>query len=71
MYLLSTLLCPLSMLGLVVWWAWSMRRSSSGNGSCHKEPVRSAAEASEIVRMRAQLDQLEAKARDGEGLTRA
>jgi hypothetical protein len=68
-YLLFTLLCPLSMLGLVAWWGWSMR--SSSGGSCHKKPVRSAAEDSEIVRMRAQLDQLEAKARDDKAPTRA
>jgi hypothetical protein len=63
-YLLFTLLCPLSMLGMVAWWGWSMRSSSGGNGNCHKQPVRSATEDSEIIRMRAQLDQLEAKARD-------
>ena len=69
-YLLVTLLCPLSMLGLMAWWGWSMRSSSSGSGSCHKKPVRSAAEDSAIVRMRAQLDQLEAKARDDKAPTR-
>ena len=58
-FLLFTLLCPLSMLGLLAWWGWSMRGSSGGS-----KPVRSAAEESEIVRMRARLDQLEAHARD-------
>jgi hypothetical protein len=70
-YLLFTLLCPLSMLGLMAWWGWSMRSSSGGSGSCDNKPVRSAAEDSEIVRMRAQLDQLEAKARDDKAPTRA
>jgi uncharacterized iron-regulated membrane protein len=62
-YLLFTLLCPLSMVALMGWWAWSMRRSS-GAGSGQKAPVRSTADDSEIVRMRAQLDQLEAQTRD-------
>ena len=62
-YLLFTLLCPLSMVALMGWWAWSMRRSG-GAGSDQKAPVRSAADDSEIVRMRAQLDQLEAQARE-------
>ena len=67
-YLLFTLMCPLSMIGLMGWWVWSMRRSSSGS-NCHKAPVRSAADESEIVRMRAQLDQLEAQAHDIKQLT--
>ena len=61
-YLLFTLMCPLSMVALVGWWAWSMRRSSGS--SCDKAPARSAAEEAEITRMRAQLDQLDAQARD-------
>lgn len=58
-YLLFTLLCPLSMVALVAWWAWSVRRSSSG-GSSGSAPVRSTADDAEIARMRAQLDQLQA-----------
>ena len=61
-YLLFTLMCPLSMLGLLAWWGWSMR--SSSGGCSDSKPTRSAAEEREIVRLRAQLDQLEAQARD-------
>ncbi len=60
-YLLFTLLCPLSMVALVGWWVWSMRRSSS---QPQQAPVRSAAEEAEITRMRARLGQLEARSRD-------
>lgn len=69
-YLLFTLLCPLSMVALVGWWAWSMRHSSGGNSGCEKQPVRSAEDESEIARMRAQLDQLDAQARDDRAPTR-
>jgi uncharacterized iron-regulated membrane protein len=62
-YLLFTLMCPLSMVALVGWWMWSMRRSDNGS-SGQKAPARSAAEEAEIIRIRAQLDQLEAQARD-------
>ena len=62
-YLLFTLMCPLSMVALVGWWAWSMRRSSGASSSA-KAPARSAAEEGEITRMRAQLDQLGAQTRD-------
>jgi hypothetical protein len=63
--LLFTLLCPLSMLALMGWWGWSVRRTR--NRSSHVQaPVRSSTEANEITRMRAQLDQLEAQARDEE-----
>ena len=68
-YLLFTLMCPLSMVALVGWWTWSMRRAS-GDSSCQKTPARSAADESEIVRMRAQLDQLEAQAREGKAALR-
>jgi uncharacterized iron-regulated membrane protein len=61
--LLFTLLCPLSMVGLMGWWAWSMRRTGK-RGGVAQAPVRSAIEENEITRMRAQLDQLEAQARD-------
>ncbi len=62
-FLLFTLLCPLSMVGLMGWWAWSMRRP--GNRASHGHaPVRSASDENEITRMRAQLDQLQAQARD-------
>lgn len=60
-YLLFTLMCPLSMVALVGWWAWSMRRSRGGSSS-QQTPARSAAEDAEITRMRAQLDQLDAQA---------
>jgi uncharacterized iron-regulated membrane protein len=59
-YLLFTLACPLSMVALVGWWFWAMRRSSS---KPQQAPARSAAEEAEITRMRAQLDQLDAQAR--------
>jgi uncharacterized iron-regulated membrane protein len=61
--LLFTLLCPLSMLGLMGWWAWSMRRTASGNGGPQAQ-VRSVKDENEITRLRAQLDQLEARIRD-------
>jgi uncharacterized iron-regulated membrane protein len=61
-YLLFTLMCPLSMVALVGWWAWSMRRS--GGSSSQQAPARSAAEEAEITRMRAELDQLDAQSRD-------
>lgn len=62
-FLLFTLLCPLSMVGLVGWWAWSMRRPSNGASRGHAS-VRSASDENEITRIRAQLDQLQAQARD-------
>lgn len=62
-FLLFTLLCPLSMVGLMGWWAWSMRRPGKRASDSHV-PVRSASDQNEITRMRAQLDQLEAQARD-------
>jgi uncharacterized iron-regulated membrane protein len=62
-FLLFTLLCPLSMVGLMAWWAWSMRRPGNRAGTGHA-PVRSASDEIEITRMRAQLDQLQAQARD-------
>ena len=61
-YLLFTLACPLSMVALVGWWFWAMRRSSGSKPQ--QAPARSAAEEAEITRMRAQLDQLDAQARD-------
>jgi hypothetical protein len=61
--LLFTLLCPLSMLGLLGWLAWSMLRPSNRARQGHA-PVRSASDENEITRIRAQLDQLEAQARD-------
>ena len=68
-YLLFIWMCPLSMVALIGWWAWSMRPSSSGSNR-HKVPARSAAEESEIVRLRAQLDQFEAQAREEEAPVR-
>jgi hypothetical protein len=56
------LLCPLSMVAMMGWWAWSMRRTGQ-QSSCHA-PRRSAADEAELTRMRAQLDQLEAGARE-------
>lgn len=64
LYLLFTLMCPLSMVGLVAWWAWSMR-TSSGDGAGQKAPTRSTTEEHELARMRAHLDQMEAQAREG------
>ena len=61
-YLLFTLMCPLSMVALVGWWVWSMRRSSGS--SSQKAPARSAADEAEITRLRAQLDELDAHARE-------
>lgn len=66
-YLLFTLLCPLSMIALMGWWAWSMRSSRSGSQAA---PVRSARDEEEITRLRAQLDQFEARTRDDETATR-
>lgn len=60
-YLLFTLACPLSMVALVAWWFWAMRRPSS---KPQEAPVRSAVEEAEVARMRAQLDQFDAQARD-------
>jgi hypothetical protein len=61
-YLLFTLMCPLSMVALVGWWVWSMRRSGGSSGE--QAPARSAAEEAEIARMRAQLDQLDVQSRE-------
>lgn len=55
-YLLFTLLCPLSMVALVGWWFWSMRKSSGGSSRA-AAPVRTPAEEAELARMRARLDQ--------------
>ena len=60
-YLLFALMCPLTMLAIVGWWVWSMRRPGSGS-SCDKAPARTAAEEAEIARMRARLDELDAQA---------
>lgn len=62
-YLLFTLLCPLSMVALVGWWVWSMRKSS-GTAAAQPEPARSAVEEGELARLRAQLDQLQGSERD-------
>jgi hypothetical protein len=51
------------MLGHMGWWAWSMRRTSK-RASHAQAPVWSAIEENDTTRMRAQLDQLEAQARD-------
>ena len=50
-YLLFTLLCPLSMVALMGWWAWSMR----GRKQPAAAPVRSAADEAELTRLRAAL----------------
>ena len=62
-YLLFTLLCPLSMVALLGWWFWSMRKSRGGSSPA-VPPVRTPAEEGELARMRAELDQLRAGARD-------
>lgn len=60
-YLLVTLLCPVSMIAMVGWWAWAMRRPKKTPAAA---PARSAADDAEITRMRAHLDQLDAHIRD-------
>lgn len=60
-YLLVTLLCPVGMIAMVGWWAWATRGATKASAAA---PPRSAADDAEITRMRAQLDQLEAHARD-------
>ena len=62
-YLLFTLLCPLSMVALLGWWFWSMRKPRSGSRPA-AAPVRTPAEEGELARMRAELDQLRAGERD-------
>ena len=66
-YLLVTLLCPLSMIALVGWWAWAVRRANKVPAAA---PTRSAADDAEITRMRAHLDQLEAHCRDHDAAVR-
>ena len=61
-YLAFTLLCPLSMVLLLGWWAWALRKSRRA-GDPQAMPSRSATDDGEIVRLRAHLDQLEAGAR--------
>ena len=61
-YLLVTLLCPVSMIAMVGWWAWAARRATTNSPAA--SPARSAADDAEITRMRAHLDQLEAHSRD-------
>jgi type VI protein secretion system component VasK len=63
-YLLFTLLCPLSMVALVAWWAWSMRRSSKSAPSTG-ESARSVTDEAEMVRMRARLQELQGVERAG------
>lgn len=60
-YLLVILLCPVSMIAIVGWWAWAMRGSKATPVAA---PGRSAFDDAEITRMRAHLDQLEAQSRD-------
>lgn len=66
-YLLLTLLCPVSMIALVGWWAWAMRAPKKTPATA---PARSAADDAEITRMRAHLDQLEAHTRDQDAAKR-
>lgn len=66
-YLLVTLLCPLSMIAVVGWWAWAMRAPKDAIADA---PRRSAADDGEITRMRAHLDQLEAHSRDRDAAAR-
>jgi hypothetical protein len=63
-YLLFTLLCPLSMVALVAWWAWSMRRSGRG-ASATGESARSVTDEAEVARMRARLHALQGVERTG------
>ncbi len=57
-YLLFTLLCPLSMVALVAWWAWSVRRSNKAAPSTGGS-ARSVTDDAEMVRMRARLQELQ------------
>lgn len=63
-YLLFTLLCPLSMVALVAWWAWAMRRSSTG-APATGESARSVTDEAEMARMRARLQELQGVERAG------
>lgn len=58
-YLVLTLACPILMVLLIGWWAWSMRRPNRGSGAV----LRSAVEDGEIARMREQLEELQARER--------
>lgn len=60
-YLLVTLLCPLSMVAMVAWWSWATHTPKDRSSAAR---TRTAADAGEITRLRAQLDQLEAHSRD-------
>jgi uncharacterized iron-regulated membrane protein len=53
LYLLFSLLCPVSMVALVAWWAWSVRRPRSSSGPA--APVRQPADAAALEAMRAQM----------------
>ena len=66
-YLLVTLLCPVSMIAMLAWWAWAMRGPKKCSSAA---PARNTADDAEITRMRAQLDQLEAQARDQHAASR-
>lgn len=68
-YLLFTVMCPLSMVALMGWWAWAIRRSGSASGGQNAR-ARSVGDDNEIARMRAQLDQFEAQARERKTLVR-
>ena len=66
-YLLVTLLCPVSMVAMMGWWAWSMRGPKKSSATV---PARSAADDVEITRLRAHVDQLEAQSRDQDASAR-
>lgn len=66
-YLLVTLLCPVSMIAMVGWWAWAMRGPKKAPAAA---PSRSAADDAEITRMRAHLDQLKAHSRNQDAAAR-
>ncbi len=63
-YLVFTLLCPLSMVALAAWWAWSVRRSSKG-AAATGESTRSVTDEAEMARMRARLQELQGVERAG------
>ncbi len=63
-YLVFTLLCPLSMVALVAWWAWSMRRTGKG-APATGESARSVSDEAEVARMRARLQELQGVERAG------
>ncbi len=61
-FLLTALLCPLSIVALMVWGAWSRRRAR-GSGGPGGAPTQSPADTAEISRMRARIAEPPAQGR--------